>query len=120
MPPPLPGAKTAELNRARIANLLLPGAGLYLLGDRKLGVFVAAVFLGSFVAVLTLFFFGYANYLTRTLEGDLMQGDNLERISDGFHFGWLLACAGIGTAIYLVGIILFMRARARVQAGAEA
>lgn len=116
-PPPLPGHRAANLRRATAANVFLPGAGLYLLGQRTLGVVLIASFLACFAAVLAIFLSGYAGYLRAALDPELLGGDRLERMGEGFHVTWLLALAGLGVTVYAVATVLFVRARGAVREG---
>src|SRR5262245_58569520 len=113
VPPPLPGAKNLRWGMA--LNAFLPGAGLFYLGQRTLGFGLAAAFLTSFVAVLTLFLVGYSQYLQVALGDNLLEGDKLEQIGAGFHSNWLLGLGAFGGVIYLVSFVLFHRAKRRFE-----
>ena len=112
-PPPLPGQENPgdlqKLRLATAANVFCPGAGLFLIGHRKLGAVLAGLFLLCFSAVLILFLFGYANYLSSALDPDILKDNKLEEIGQGFHKGWLLTLAGIGAVIYAISTIQFSR-----------
>jgi len=111
-PPPLPGQPgTDTLRLATTANVLLPGAGLFILGRRKAGAIYAGLFLLCFLIVLVLFLVGYANYLTTAMDPDLLQGNKLEQIGQGFHKEWLMALAGFGVVIYALSTVQFSRVK---------
>ena len=111
-PPPLPVQfDPQKLRIAAAANVFLPGAGLFMLGHRKPGAAYAVLFLLSFVGVLVLFLVGYANYLSAAMDPDILKGNRLESIGEGFHKGWLLALAGAGTVIYVAATIQFKRVK---------
>jgi hypothetical protein len=114
-PPPLPEANAVSVRRASAANIILPGAGLFLVGRRRLGAVLAGIFLASFVAVFGLFIFGYASYLNAALDPELLQEGRLERAAEGFHLAWLLGAAAIGMVSYVVATILFLRVRRRLK-----
>ncbi len=109
-----------QLRYATAANVFLPGAGLFLLGERRAGSIVAGVFLACFVAVMAIFLTGYVNYLKMALDPEVLQGNKLERIGDGFHLAWVIAFAAAGVVIYVVATAMFIRVRARVRAASGA
>ncbi len=112
-------ATERQLRYATAANVFLPGAGLFLLGDRRAGAIVAGVFLACFVAVMAVFLTGYVNYLKMALDPEVLQGNKLERIGEGFHLAWVITFAAAGVVIYVVATAMFIRARARVRAAAS-
>lgn len=114
IPPALPpDAKEALRRKAAAANVFLPGAGLFLLGHRRLGAGIAAVFLVAFLAVIGVFVAGYANYLKVALDPDVLRGDQLEHVGSGFHLPWILSLAALGVAVYVFGTLAFLRLRKR-------
>lgn len=92
-------------------NVFLPGAGLYYLGQRRVGGLLAGLFLTSFLAVMGIFVVGYVQYLTVALDPHLLEGNKLEEAGAGFHQGWLIALAVVGAILYLISTILFIRAK---------
>jgi hypothetical protein len=114
-PPPLPGQLDQhKLRLATAANVFLPGTGLYMLGHRKAGAAYAALFLLCFLGVLVLFLVGYANYLSAAMDQDILKGNKLESIGEGFHKPWLLTLASLGGVIYLIATIQFKRIKNRI------
>src|SRR6266487_1607784 len=63
LPPPLPSTGK-NLRLARWLNVALPGAGLFYLGRRRLGVALAVPFLACFFAAFSLFLVSYGRYLS--------------------------------------------------------
>lgn len=104
-----------SLRLAAGANVLLPGTGLVLIGDRVFGIVLAALFLTCFLGVAGLFVKGYANYLNTALGDDLLKGDRLEKIGDGFHRPWLLSFAAGGILVYAVSSIRFAQVKRRLE-----
>jgi hypothetical protein len=119
-PPPSHARPPTRLRQAFLLNLVLPGAGLFVLGQRRLGVTLAAAFLACLLAALAIFLAGYARYLALTLSGDILEGDQLERIARGFHPGWLSALAAAGAGLWIAAmILLWVRSRALVASARE-
>ncbi len=112
-PPALPSREdpVAKRRRATLANLMVPGAGLYLIGQRRTGLLLVTLFLLCFGGVITIFLTGYAAYFKVVLDPDVMQGEKLEHMADGFHLPWVLALTVGGLIVYAVAIILMIRAR---------
>lgn len=106
-----PGAADKTLRLAGLFNFFLPGAGLFLLGQRVLGGIIAGAFLFCFAGVLGVFLHGYARYLDIALSDNLLQGNKLEEAGAAFHQGWTLSFAGVGLALYLISGWLFSRAK---------
>jgi hypothetical protein len=104
-PPPL--LATKNLRVATFLNVMLPGAGLFYLGKRTVGILLAGAFLATFLAVLVIFLAGYFRYLSIALGENLLEGNKLEEAGAAFHPSWLLALAGVGLVIYLTSSVLF-------------
>jgi hypothetical protein len=111
LPPPLPKPAEKGHRFAAWVNLVLPGAGLFMIGRRKQGLILAALFLACFFAALGLFLVSYARYLNMALSDDLMKGDNLERIGQVFPRTWLVGLAGAGGIIHLVSMGMLRAAK---------
>jgi hypothetical protein len=120
VPPPLPerrpaqpgpGAADKTLRAAGLFNVFLPGAGLFLLGQQKLGGIIAGAFLFCFAGVLGVFLHGYARYLQIALSENLMQDNKLEEAGAAFHQNWTLAFMGVGVVLYVISGVLFSRAK---------
>ncbi len=93
-------------------NLILPGAGLFYLGQRVLGTLLAAVFLACFLLILSLFLAGYARYFSLSLGGSILEGDRLEQIGNAFHLRWLAGLAVAGVVVFLFSmLLLWLRCR---------
>src|SRR5207249_2733973 len=103
--PPL--IKPKSWRWAATLNLFLPGAGLFYLGRRKMGMTLAVVFLISLVAALGIFLTDYFRYLNIVLGGDLLQEGKLEQIDHLFHKRWLVALLFCGVALHLVSLVAF-------------
>jgi hypothetical protein len=111
LPPPLPDEK--KLRAANVLNWLLPGSGLFYLGQRLVGGVLAGAFLACFFAVLAVFITGYLRYFWIATNTNLMEGDNLEQAVGAFHQPWLLGLAGFGLFLYVISAVLFARAKRR-------
>ena len=83
-------------------NLLWPGAGQIYLGQTVLGSVLAVGFGACFVAMVVLFLRGYRQYLALATEGDILAGDNLEKLSHVFPTGTLLVLLVVAIVIFLV------------------
>ena len=68
-PPKVKPAKS--LRTAGLLNLFLPGAGQFYLGQRLFGIILLVLFLGCFIAVLSLFLVGFGQYFTLALDGNI-------------------------------------------------
>ena len=102
-PPPLPPPKS--FRRAVSLNFFLPGAGQYYLGQRGFGAALAGVFLACLLASVAIFLIGYVRYLNVTLSGNILEGDNLERLGDVFHSRWLLGLLAVGLAVFITAMV---------------
>jgi hypothetical protein len=114
---PVQPADPQKLRLATAANIFLPGAGLFVLGHRRSGGVLAGLFLICFLAVFFLFLIGYVNYLSASMDPDVLKDGKLEEIGRGFHANWLLAIAVMGGIIYAIASVLFSRAKRVLQAG---
>jgi TM2 domain-containing membrane protein YozV len=94
-----------SLRTAGLLNLFLPGAGQFYLGQRVFGVILLVLFLGCFIAVLGIFLVGFGQYLKLALDGNILEGDRLERIGQVLHPRWLIGLAVFGAIIYLASFI---------------
>ena len=112
-PPPLPATKNLRL--AGALNVFLPGAGLFYLGQRTVGLILAGAFLGCFLVIAGLFLAGYVRYLSIAMSENLMEGNRLEEAGAAFHQHWLVGLAIAGGIIYLWSSILFTRAKRRFR-----
>lgn len=92
-------------------NLFLPGAGLFYVGQRKLGATLALTFLICLVTALGLFAAGYVHYLNVVLAGDLMQEGQIEQLTDVFHKRWLVGLGLAAIAIQLLSMVALSRAQ---------
>lgn len=97
-------------------NVVLPGAGLFMLGRRKQGVVMAGLFLACFFAALGLFLVAYARYLSLAMSDDLLKGDTLERAGEVFPRAWLVGLAVVAGIIHLVSMAMLRAARRRASA----
>ncbi len=116
LPPPLPRPAAKGNRFASWLNLVLPGAGLFMMGRRKQGLILAALFLVCFFAAIGLFIVSYMRYLNLALSDDLMKGDNLEHIGGIFPRAWLIGLTVAAGIIQLVSMGM-MRAAKRGEAG---
>ena len=105
--PPAPAGKSAQL--ARWLNLAVPGAGLFYMGRRGLGIALALPFLACFLAALALFLVAYARYISLTASDNLL--DRLESFGDIFPTVWLIALACVGGLLQVCSMVLLRRAR---------
>jgi hypothetical protein len=96
-------------------NLMLPGAGLILLGRRVVGTLLAAAFVTCFVALLVIFLIGYARYLSIAMSDDLLTGNRIEEAGAAFHPTWLMAIAAAGGTLYLCSSVLFLQAKRKLK-----
>ena len=94
-----------SLRTAGLLNLLLPGAGQFYLGQRLFGAILVVLFLGCFAAALGIFLVGFGQYLKLALDGNILEGDRLERIGHVLHPRWLIGLAISGAMIYLASFI---------------
>jgi hypothetical protein len=108
-PPPLPAK--VNLRLATALNVFLPGAGLFLLGRRRGGAALAGAFLICLLAVLVLFFVGYARYWSIALSENLMTGNKLEEAGAAFHHRWLIGLAVAGGIVHAVATVWFTRVK---------
>jgi hypothetical protein len=106
-----------RLRTASAINVFLPGGGLFWLGQRLLGLWLAGTFLACFTAIMIIFLIGYSRYLSIALSENLLEGDNLEQAGAAFHQPWLLSLAGVGLVIYAISAVLFSRAKRRYAGG---
>jgi hypothetical protein len=98
---------------ATMLNVFLPGAGLVYLGERRAGSVLAGLFLGCFLAVMSIFLVGYIRYLMLALDPQILEGNKLEEAGAGFLQSWLIVLALAGGVVYLVSTVLFARAKRR-------
>jgi TM2 domain-containing membrane protein YozV len=97
--------RSKSLRTAGLLNLFLPGAGQFYLGQRTFGVLLLVLFLGCFGAALGIFLIGFGGYLNLALDGNILEGDRLERIGQVLHPRWLIGLAISGATIYLASFI---------------
>ena len=116
LPPPLPKPAAKGNRFASWLNLVLPGAGLFMIGRRKEGLILAALFLACFFAAMGLFLVSYMRYLNLALSDELMKGDNLENIGGIFPRAWLIGLTVAAGIIQLVSMGM-MRAAKRGGSG---
>ena len=101
-----PKVKPAKsLRTAGLLNLLLPGAGQLYLGQRLFGAILLVLFIGCFIAALGIFLVGFGQYLKLALDGNILEGDRLERIGQVLHPRWLIGLAIAGAAVYLASLV---------------
>lgn len=99
-------SSSAKTRRAAaLLNLVVPGAGQFYLGQRLYGVVLAVLFLGSFVALLGLVVTGFSQYFSLITGGDVLEGNNLERIGAAFHLPWLVGCLVVATVVFLLSMV---------------
>ena len=96
-------------------NVLLPGAGLFYIGQRVLGLVLAGTFLGCFLAMLSLFLVGYSRYLSLAMSDNLLEGTKLEEAGAALHPAWLLGLTAAGLVLYACSTALFARAKRRLN-----
>jgi H+/Cl- antiporter ClcA len=94
-----------RLRTAGLLNLLLPGAGQLYLGQRLFGAILLVLFLACFAAAVGIFLFGFGQYLKLALDGNILEGDRLERIGQVLHPRWLIGLTIFGAIIYLASFI---------------
>jgi len=114
---PEPPAASAPRPRSRrfaqTLNLFLPGAGQIYLGQLAAGSLYALTFLGCFVAMLLIFVRGYADYLRLTTSGDILEGNNLEQLTQAFPAGALVGLLIVAIVIYFASAIHLSRSHPR-------
>ena len=108
-PPRLPGttAKLARPKDSRTAfalNLIIPGAGQFYLGQRWVGGAFALAFLACFVAMIAVFVLDFKNYFELAMNGSILEGEQLEKMRDGFHWKCLFVLLGAGILIYVAAL----------------
>ena len=116
-PPPLPKPAGKGHRFAAWVNLVLPGAGLFMIGRRKQGAVLAALFLACFFAALGLFLVSYARYLSLAMSDDLLKGDKLERVGEVFPRAWLVGLTMAGGIVHLVSMGMLRAAKQGGSAG---
>ena len=114
-PPPIPSAAKSP-RTAQWLNLALPGAGLFYMGRRGLGLALALPFLACFLAAFTLFLAAYARYFSAALSDNLLEGDRLERLGDIFPTRWLVGLACVGGLLQVCSMVLLRRAKRTADA----
>jgi TM2 domain-containing membrane protein YozV len=105
------GAKSRRF--ALTLNLLLPGAGQFYFGQTVLGSILMLGFVACFVAMLVLFLRAYRQYLEVATSGDILAGDNVEKLSHVFPIGTLLVLLVVSILIYLVSALTLASAKTR-------
>jgi hypothetical protein len=115
--PPLLAAPSGPRPRSRLfaqtLNLFLPGAGQIYLGQFVAGSIYALTFLGCFVAMLLIFFRGYADYLRLSTGGDILEGDKLEQLTHAFPTGTLVGLLIVAIVIYFASAMHLSRSHPR-------
>src|SRR2546422_24702 len=114
IPPILPARtppKQKNMRWASALNLVLPGAGLFYLGRRKLGTVLALAFLVCLAAALGIFLIGYFHYLNVVLGDGLLRDGQLEELSDVFHKRWLVGLLAVAAALQVISICALASAR---------
>ena len=98
-------ARPRSLRFAFTLNLLLPGAGQLYLGQTVLGASYMVGFVCTFVTILMLFLRAYAAYLEQSTGGEILEGDNLERLSHAFPVGWLVGLTAFALVVYAAAMV---------------
>jgi len=109
--PPSPAPRARSRRRAMALNLFLPGAGQFYLGQPVAGSVYAFGFLACFVTSIVIFLRDYGGYIQMSTGGDILEGDNLERLTNSFHSSWLIGLQVVAIAIYIVSAIHLSRSR---------
>jgi hypothetical protein len=110
---PEPPARPHTQRFAHGLNLMLPGAGHYYLGHRLAGGLYATGFIASFVAAIAIFVRAYGEYLRLSTGGDILDANNLERLTAAFPAGALIGLMVVGILIYVASAIHLSRLRPR-------
>jgi hypothetical protein len=96
----------ARLRRASTLNILLPGAGQFYLGQKRLGLGLLAGFLVPFFAAVAVFLVSMNRYFTIVTSTDLLEGRTLENLGAVFHLPWLIAFTSVAVADFLLSMAL--------------
>jgi hypothetical protein len=123
IPPTLPvrtPPKEKNLRWASALNLVLPGAGLFYLGRRKLGTILALSFLACLTTALGIFLIGYIHYLNVVLGDGLLRDGQLEQLSDVFHKRWLVGLLAVAAVLQVISICALSSARRQRRRNAQA
>jgi len=96
--------KPKSLRKAALLNTIWPGSGQFYLGQIKLGLGMAALFGALFLAAIVLFLKGMKVYFDLTLDGNILEGDRLERIGNAFAQRWLIGLMIAGLVVYVVSL----------------
>jgi len=110
---PSPAPRPRSWRRAMALNLFLPGAGQFYYGQPVAGSLYAFGFLTCFVTSIVIFLRDYGGYIQMSTGGDILEGDNLERLTNSFHSGWLIGLQVVVIAIYIASAIHLSRCRPR-------
>jgi len=89
---------------ATMLNLALPGAGQFYLGQWLLGCAFAAGSVACFVAGLVVFIVGMQRYWELASNGEILQGQQLEKMAEAVHWGQLFILLGVLILMYLLSI----------------
>jgi hypothetical protein len=112
-PPIIPPASTGPHPRSRrvagMLNLFLPGAGQIYLGQPLIGSLFTLAFLACFGAAIAIFVRAYVGYLQGATSGDILDAGNLERLSNAFPVGALIALSAAAVVIYIVSAVHLSR-----------
>ena len=106
MPPPAAPDHENRLRRAALLNFLLPGAGQWLIGQRKLGVALMSLFFAAFAAALAVFLAGMNAWFALAASPNILEGDNLENLSGAFHLPWLVVLSLVAVLDFAVSLLL--------------
>ena len=110
-PPNAPSKPPKTLRWAATLNFVLPGAGLFYLGQRKLGAILAITFLICLAAALSVFLVGYVHYFNVVLSGDLLKEGQLEHLQEVFHNRWLSGLSVAGLVLQILSMSALVWAR---------
>ena len=119
---PIPHVNKA-LNRPRskrfalTLNLLLPGAGQFYLGQPIVGSVYAVSFLACLGAILITFFQAYYEYIKVSTSGEIMMGNNLERLAEAFPTVMFFSLLAIGMLIWIVSTVHLHRSHTSESSG---
>lgn len=109
--PPIPQPRS--LRFAATLNLIVPGTGQFYLGQKLVGCLMAIVFIACLVSMLIIFFVGYGEYLSVAQGGDILQGQQLEKLGSVFHTRWQIGLLITAIVIYIGSLVGLFASRPR-------
>ena len=103
-----PGNPAPDLRLALMLNVLLPGLGHAMTGRVMKGMLFMAAFLGCFIGIVSLFFFGYLEYF-QFATGDVMNHPDADL--NPFNLPWMIGLGILALVIYFASFAGIARSR---------